>query len=226
MGPTGKARRLLAVAGLVLTTALGASAAAAGALTGTLTVRDGAGRPVDPSAAVVYLVGFTEPATGSVVTIEQRGRRFVPDLVAITAGDDVDFPNRDSILHNVFSTSSVRPFDLGSYKRGQSKRKGFPTAGVVDVYCNIHPEMAATILVLPNRRFTRPGRAGRFNLPGVPPGRWTVFAYVRAAVRPASAVVEVGADGSAAVTLVLTVGAEPPHVNKFGERYRDPARYR
>ena len=65
------------------------------------------------------------------------------------------FPNGDPFLHNVFSQSATRKFDLGSFKLHDEKTKDFPSPGVVDVYCNIHPEMAATILVLPNRRHIR-----------------------------------------------------------------------
>jgi hypothetical protein len=97
---------------------------------------------------------------------------------------------------------------------------------VVDVYCNIHPEMAATILVLPNRKFARVGADGRFAIADVPPGTWTVFAYTRAAVRPAQAKVTVTSGADAELHLDLSRGVEPPHLNKYGEKYRDPGKYR
>src|SRR5436190_755580 len=76
---------------------------------------------------------------------------------------------------------------------GDAKTKDFPNPGVVDVYCNIHPEMAATILVLPNRRHVRVGNDGTFAIESVPPGKWTVFAYARRADKPVSAPVTVEA---------------------------------
>ena len=160
--------------------------------------------------------------------IEQKGRRFVPDLVGVTVGDKVEFPNRDPFLHNVFSQSPPRKFDLGSFKKGESKDRKFENPGVVEVYCNIHPEMAATILVLPNRRHTRAGADGKFVLDGVPPGTWTVFAYTRRATKPASAKVTVAAGADATIELALVRGAEQPHANKYGEKYRPepPTTYR
>ena len=158
--------------------------------------------------------------------IVQRQKHFVPDLVAVTAGQKIAFPNADPILHNVFSLSPTRKFDLGSYRKGDSKEKQFPTTGVVDVYCNIHPEMAATILVLPNRRFARVGADGRFAIDGVPPGTWSAFAYTRLATKPASATVTVTAGGAAEVTFALVRGADAAHQNKYGEHYRDPEKYR
>jgi hypothetical protein len=145
----------------------------------------------------------------------------VPDLVAITVGDRVAFPNSDLFLHNVFSPSGARKFDLGSFKKGESKERQFPAPGVVDVYCNIHPEMAATILVLPNRRHARTAADGSFVLDDVPPGVWTVFAYTRRATKPVSAQVKVVAGAEATATLSLTRGPETDHVNKYGAKYHD-----
>lgn len=198
----------------------------AGALTGTVTVVDPEGKAENPAGAIVYVVGFTEPPPQSAVTIEQRGRRFVPELVAVTAGQEVTFPNRDALLHNVFSSSSARPFDLGSYKQGESKKKGFPKPGVVDVYCNIHPEMAATILILPNRKFARVDGTGRYVIEGLPKGKWQAFAYVRLAAKPVSAAIDITDDARTTLDLTITRGAAAPHPNKYGETYRDPARYR
>jgi plastocyanin len=204
----------------------GVGAAMAGTLRGSITVVDAEGKPGKPAGAVVYLVGFSEEPTREVATIEQQGRKFLPELLAITAGQEVSFPNRDAFLHNVFSTSSTRPFDLGSYKQGESKKKSFPRPGVIDVYCNIHPEMAATILVLPNRRWARVDEAGRYQIEGIPEGKWTAFAYTRLAAKPVSAAVEIKDSGATSLDLTLTRGAARPHTNKYGEAYRDPRKYR
>ncbi len=197
----------------------------AGRVTGKVTVTEADGRAAAGAEVIVYVVGFKEPPAKATATIRQQGRRFVPDLVAITAGDRVVFPNNDPFLHNVFSQSPARSFDLGSYRRGEQKDKEFPDPGVVDVYCNIHPEMAATILVLPNRRHTRAGSDGRFVLDGVPPGTWTVFAYTRRAVKPASAKVTVAAGADAAVQLAIVRGAKTEHLNKYGTRYPPATSY-
>jgi plastocyanin len=186
---------------------------------GTVTVTESDGKPAGTADVIVYMVGFAEPASDQVTTIAQKGRKFVPDLVAITVDERIAFPNNDPFLHNVFSQSGTRKFDLGSFKGGETKERRFPEAGVVDVYCNIHPEMAATILVLPNRRHTRAGADGHFVLEGVPPGDWTVFAYTRRATRPTSAKVTVKAGAQTTVDLAIVRGAEPAHLNKYGEKY-------
>lgn len=220
--------RILIGRALALLVALAVPAYADGRVVGRVTVVETTGKAVDSVDAIVYLVGFTEPAGASrLAKIEQKDRKFTPDLVAITVGDRVEFPNGDLFLHNVFSPSGARKFDLGSFKKGESKEKLFPSAGVVDVYCNIHPEMAATILVLPNRRHARTASDGSFVLDQVPPGTWTVFAYTRRATRPVSAQVKIAAGTDATVALSLVRGPEPAHPNKYGAPYHTgPNTYR
>ena len=192
-----------------------------GRVTGKVTVLETDGKAAAAIDAIVYVVGFTEEpdAKASRPQVVQRDRKFVPDLLAITAGETVVFPNDDAFLHNVFSQSPARKFDLGSYKKGDSKEKPFPDPGVVDVYCNIHPDMAATILVLPNRAHVRTATNGAFTIENVPAGQWTVFAYTRRALKPVSARISVQANADTSIDLSLQRGSETDHLNKFGEKY-------
>jgi len=212
-----------------LVIALAAAAAAAperGAVAGRVTVRQN-GAAADASGVVLYVLGFNEPPPDETPAIRQSGKTFIPDLLPITAGQTVTFPNDDPVFHNVFSPSPVHKFDLGQYPKGDAKSKRFPTVGVVDVFCNIHPQMAATILVLPNHRFARARPDGSFRIDDLPPGRWTVYAYSRRAAEPVSAPVEVTAGGVAEVALALDeTRTDFAHPNKFGEKYREPEKYR
>jgi hypothetical protein len=207
----------------------GGSAAAApgGRVVGRVVVTvDGVARP-DAAGVVVYLTGFTErPPDGPVPEILQRGRKFEPPLLAITAGQEVSFPNADPFFHNVFSLSPGQRFDLGQYRRGETKTRLFVEPGPVEVYCNIHPEMAATVLVLPNRRFALTAADGTFAIDGVPPGRWSIYAYDRLSAAPAKAEVVVEAGATAQVDFAVAQTRRGfKHKNKFGEEYRDPKLY-
>ncbi len=116
--------------------------------------------------------------------LRQSGRQFVPDMVVISAGSSVSFPNFDPIFHNVFSLSSIKSFDLGNYPKGDSRTVKFPKPGIVYVNCHLHPNMAATIVVAPNRNwFVQPkaDAAGNFKIPDLPPGNYTVVAWHKTA---------------------------------------------
>jgi len=132
------------------------------------------------SDAVVYferIPAAAESVLARQVThpsLAQKDQCFLPRVLPITQGTVVDFPNMDPIYHNVFSVSPAKRFDLGKYPRGQSRQLTFPKTGVVNVYCDIHSNMAATILVLPHHAFTQPDGEGRFALPDVPGGRYVL----------------------------------------------------
>ena len=104
--------------------------------------------------------------------LAQLGQTFRPRVLAIAAGTAVDFPNLDPIYHNVFSLSPVKRFDLGKYPRGHSKTVVFDRVGLVNVYCDIHSDMEAFVMVLPHHAFAQPDSAGRFALPNLPPGHY------------------------------------------------------
>ena len=109
--------------------------------------------------------------------LAQRDQAFVPRVLPVAVGTSVEFPNQDPIYHNVFSVSPVKRFDLGKYPRGQSKRVLFSRPGLVNVYCDIHSDMEAFVLVLPNHAFTQPSAAGAFSLDGIPAGHYALHVW-------------------------------------------------
>lgn len=215
------------VLGLIAGRTVHAERAQRGTIRGVISLSRSGAAVAHRAGVLVYVVGFTEPPPSQDAEVQQRGKRFSPPLVGVTAGQRVSFPNGDPFYHNVFSPSLVRPFDLGQYRAGETRSRVFPTSGVVDVYCNIHPQMSATILVLPNRRFATTASDGSFTIYGVPAGRWKVYAYSRRAARPVGTEVEVRPGSTATIELTVTeTRGDFGHRNKYGEEYRDPARYR
>jgi plastocyanin len=120
-----------------------------------------------------------ENVTPIAATIEQRNHRFEPQLVIVPKGSTVEFPNLDLVFHNIFSLSAVRPFDLGYYPKGQSRQVTFPRAGVVQVYCHVHSNMYAAIVVVASRWATQPASDGSFGWPDIPPGKYRLMAWQR-----------------------------------------------
>ena len=141
----------------------------------------------DRRRSVVYLesapqAAFDAPAPGR-AALDQRNEQFVPYVLAITVGSTVDFPNSDLTYHNVFSLSKPKRFDLGRYPRGQSRAVRFDTPGVVRVFCEIHSQMSAWILVFAHRFFASTDAEGRYRIEGVPAGSYTLAVWNDGAVR-------------------------------------------
>lgn len=175
----------------------------------------------DAGAVFVYLkgTGLTRTVPKKPIVVRQKNKQFGPRVIAVVRGTTVEFPNDDRIMHNVFSRSAGNTFDLGHYKRGSSKSVTFNKAGTVDIYCNIHPNMAATVLVADNDFVVPLGADGSFALGRVPPGRYEVVAWMPASVTKPIAV-EVKAGATAEVALELAPPPPPAqHLNKDNQPY-------
>ena len=109
-------------------------------------------------------------------------------------------------------------FDLGLYRGGISKSVQMIEPGEVDVYCNIHPNMSAKILVLQNAYFARVTADGGYTLPGVPPGKYTLVAW-SPRHEPVKKMVLVTASGARVDFSLTPRAATPNHLNKNGEQY-------
>jgi plastocyanin len=176
--------------------------------------RPQAGGPGVPSAvegsdrrqAVVYLEEAPRPAfdesEGARAVLDQRRETFVPHVLAVTVGTTVDFLNSDRMYHNVFSLSKPKRFDLGRYPTGQKKSVRFDRPGLVRVFCELHSQMSAFILVFNHRYFAVTQGDGSYRLGDVPPGTYTVVAWYEGEAR-ATRTVEVRASESVELDFVL-----------------------
>lgn len=127
---------------------------------------------------VVILEGGSQPSKPPLTAVlDQQGLRFDNDLLVIPVGSTVEFLNSDPIFHNVFSLSKAQPFDLGFYPRGQKRSVKFSRPGIVQVYCHIHANMYAAIVVTTSPWFQKPSSDGSFSWDNVPPGRYRLTAW-------------------------------------------------
>lgn len=177
----------------------------------------------DPSNAVVWLEGApAEAPPEAPFTIETKDKAFKPDLLIVPVGSTVAFPNGDSIRHNVFSVSGGNRFDLGLYGKGETREAVLKEPGIVRVFCNVHSQMAATIVITPNRFATRVRRDGTFEITGVPGGRHTLRVWDERGGE-ASRAIDVDADGvaEADVSLDGRKFKKVPHLDKDGKPYSE-----
>jgi plastocyanin len=139
---------------------------------------------------VIYLEGDSTTLPPSPERLEryrhgamaQRGERFVPHILPVLRGAVVQFPNEDNVYHNVFSLSSAaapngKGFDLGRYPKGSSKAWTFDVPGTVQVFCHIHSDMSAFVLVLPNPYFASPADDHRYAIDDVPEGDYNILGW-------------------------------------------------
>ena len=180
----------------------------------------------DSSGVVVYATGFTQDPPGEVPVVRQKFKSFIlPDgrggafrALPVTRGQWVEFVNDDVELHNVFSISKSREFDLGKKGPTDKERIRFGQTGVVDVFCDIHEQMVMTILVLPNRAFAITGKDGSFEIKGVPHGAYEVRAWMRWAEPPTPVKVPVPQAEPVSLQMVQAK-PEETHVDKHGKSY-------
>jgi plastocyanin len=151
--------------------------------------------------AVVYLEGaaVAKPLTNAVV--DQRNRAFEPHISVVTTGTTVQFPNDDTVFHNVFAYFHAKRFDLGMYPRGVKKTVTFDKPGVVALLCNVHPDMSAYIMVVSTPYYAVAGKDGAYEIKDVPPGTYTLHAWHESGQTSDQTLTVEAADESADVTL-------------------------
>lgn len=183
------------------------------------TIRGKVEVPAGEPVAYVYVENVFEPAVrGHKEVIQQKEKRFVPRWAVVQRGTMIEFPNTDNIYHNVFSLSSGNSFDLGLYNSAsEAKSHVFNEAGAVDIYCNIHPQMAASALVVPNRYFSKVKADGSYEITGVPGGKRKVVAWAPGSHLTAQWV-EVEGGGGSELNLKLE-SKSAGHKNKSGRAY-------
>ena len=209
-----------------------AAQAAAATVSGAVQLVDSRDQNVrnkgDYSGVVVWLerVGAPQPESAPrTAKIVQKGKRFVPHLVAVPVGSTVDFPNLDPIFHNAFSNFAGQPFDVGLYPPGTSQKIHFVRDGTVRVFCNIHPTMSAVIVVVRSPYIAISKKDGSFSIEGVEPGEYRLRVFHERSsdqmLQSLERKIAVGRDPVPLPPLAVSESGYivSPHKNKYGKDY-------
>jgi plastocyanin len=180
------------------------------------------------SADVVVSLTSTRVAEpvlpGPTLRFVQKNKRFTPHLLAVTPGTQIEFPNQDPFFHDVFSIYRGKPFDLGLYESGAIRKVRFAQPGVSFIFCNIHPEMSAAVVVLRTPHFAITSRDGNFQISHVPPGKYKLEVWSESVAEEELAAqtreLEIAPGDNAPILLTLhSSGVSREHLNKYGEAY-------
>ncbi len=184
---------------------------------------------VDASGVVVWLSPTDSTASRGAQRqkriITQRNKRFIPHVIAVEAGSEVDFPNEDPFFHNVFSIYNGKRFDLGLYASGENRPVNFNRPGVSYIFCNIHPQMSAIVVTLDTPHFAVSDRNGNFLIGNVPEGHYRLGVWHERAraetLIDLTRTIRINASGAdlGAIRISEEGYIPRPHMNKHGQEY-------
>ena len=145
----------------------------AGAASVQVKVQDSAGRAVPD--AVVYLESREAKAASKAAKgaeIAQVNKEFTPKVTVLTVGTSVQFPNRDTVRHHVYSFSPTKTFELKLYAGKDASPVQFDRPGIAVLGCNIHDNMVAWVVVVETPYYGHAASGGSITLDNVPPGTY------------------------------------------------------
>lgn len=116
------------------------------------------------------------PVPAKPVVLDQQGCRYMPRVLGLQVGQSLTLRNSDPLLHNVRAEAQVnQPFDLGTPIQGMEVTRTFSTREVMIPFnCNVHAWMNAYVGVLEHPYFAVTDENGRFSIPQMPAGTFTL----------------------------------------------------
>jgi len=117
------------------------------------------------------------PAPPVTAAMSQVDLNFKPDLLVVPVGSSIDFPNNDTVSHQIYSFSTAKRFQLPLYRGKPYPPVRFDQPGLITLGCNIHDAMLAYIVVTDAPHFGRSDTSGGWTVQNVPPGTYHVLIW-------------------------------------------------
>jgi plastocyanin len=133
-----------------------------------------------PRGAVISLspAGAAVPLPEGPAVMDQYAKQFVPNVLYVRVGQPVEFRNSEDMGHNVTVNrrgTGAEIFNVGTEPQ-QKHVHTFDRAGQYDVLCDVHPGMQATVIAATSPMATVSDETGRFTIPNVAAGAYTLSA--------------------------------------------------
>jgi plastocyanin len=118
------------------------------------------------------------PQSTTPVVLDQVGCKYTPHVIAVMRGGTVEFRNSDGTMHNIHTIpAGNRPVDVSQGAKGAPETRQFDKPEIMmPVRCNNHPWMNAFINVSATPFFAVSNVDGKFEIKGLPPGKYTLGA--------------------------------------------------
>jgi plastocyanin len=182
---------------------------------------------ISPEGVIVRLkradgTVINSEASATVHDMDMIDKTYTPGNMVINKGDTLNFVNKDEIQHNVFSSTGENAFDLGTFGSGLQRAVKLNEDGIVKVYCNIHPNMAAYVAVDEDGiSQVINSQDGEFEFTNLPDGEYILSLWSIRGQQSQTITIANNKDLSLNINFDTSAYQTPERVNKFGEQYEN-----
>jgi plastocyanin len=200
-------RRTIAIC-VTLATLAGSLSIEAADLSVMVVGRDGRGVDEVVVTAMPAAANTGSPPTLRPAVMDQKNLAFLPRVLVVAAGTSVEFPNNDSVSHQVYSFSAAKRFQLPLYKGEIHPPVIFDRPGLVVLGCNVHDAMVGYVYVTDAPYFGTTAAGGNLQLKKLPAGDYRVTLwspFIADALASLTRAVHVDSNESASMRMQLNV---------------------
>ena len=141
-------------------------------------VVSGANNTLDNVVVYVSAGGDDANAPAQAITFTQKGCQYIPHVVAMHTGQELDVLNDDQTSHNIHPLAKVnREWNKSQPPGSPAIKDKWDQPEFIEVKCNIHPWMHGWFAVLKTNHYAVTSGDGTYTLPNLPPGKYTITAW-------------------------------------------------
>lgn len=125
--------------------------------------------------AVIFIKGVKSEFQSDPLTIDQKNKEYVPRVSVTMKGNSVIYVNSDALLHNVHIIKEKNTLENFVMVQGNKNiTKKLNDTGVIDINCDVHPDMRGYIVVTENPYYAITNTAGLFRIKDIPEGIYKI----------------------------------------------------